>query len=115
MKRVKDFEEGIRVLVVREYLAGGTTYRRLAGKYGVPRTTICRWVEAGIGENNAAMEMSKVKAGGKGGEDAESVELRRLRKELEKTRLENKLLKAMIEIAEEQLGVDIRKKRGARR
>jgi len=38
-----------------------------------------------------------------------------LRKELEKTRLENKLLKAMIEIAEEQLGVDIRKKRGARR
>lgn len=113
MKKEREFEEGIRVLVVGEYLAGGTTYRRLARKYGVPRTTIYRWVEAGVGENKAAGD----KSGGvePGVDRDESVELRRLRKELEKSRLENKLLKAMIEIAEEQLGVDIRKKRGARR
>jgi transposase-like protein len=109
MKKVKDFEEGIRVLVVGEYLAGGTTYRQLARKYGVPRTTIYRWVEAGVGENKAVPDKSL----GMGPD--ESVEMKRLKAELEKTRLKNKLLSAMIEIAEEQLGVDIRKKRGARR
>lgn len=40
MKKVKDFEEGMKVMVVGEYLDGGTTYRQLAHKYGVPRATI---------------------------------------------------------------------------
>lgn len=110
MKRAKDFEQQIRVQVVREYLAGGTTYRRLAKKYGVPRTTICRWVEqAGGGEDG---ERGDVRTGK---ESDELAEVNRLREELEKARLKNKLLNAMIDIAEEQLGVDIRKKRGARR
>ena len=39
----------------------------------------------------------------------------RLRKELEDARLKNELLNAMIDIAEGQMGIDIRKKRGARR
>jgi hypothetical protein len=42
------------------------------------------------------------------------VEVRRLQKELEEARLYNDLLNTMIDIAEEQLGVDIRKKRGAK-
>jgi hypothetical protein len=42
-------------------------------------------------------------------------EVRRLRKELEEARLYNKLLNAMIDIAEEQFEIPIRKKRGARR
>jgi transposase-like protein len=109
MKKVKDIEEGMRVVVVGEYLAGGTTYRRLSRKYGVPRTTINRWVESVGG---GAEELRDDRPGGERGESAE---VSRLRKELEKSRLENKLLNAMIEIAEEQLGVDIRKKRGTRR
>lgn len=109
MNKVKEFETSIRVLVVGEYRAGGTTYRRLARKYGVPRTTICRWVESGGGKDQTVRDESR------GGEPNESTEVRRLRAELERSRLENKLLKAMIEIAEEELGVDIRKKRGARR
>ena len=109
MKKVKEFEEGIRVLVVGEYLAGGTSYRQLARKYGVPRTTIYRWVEGGVGGNRSVTDKSL----GMGRD--EPVEMKRLKAELEKARLENKLLSAMIAIAEEQLGVDIRKKHGARR
>lgn len=110
MKKVRDFEDGKRAVVVGEYLAGGTTYRRLSRKYGVPRTTINRWVETVGGEG-----LRDEEAGGEREERGESAEESRLRKELEKSRLENKLLNAMIDIAEEQLGVDIRKKRGARR
>lgn len=48
--------------------------------------------------------------------DAElSADVRRLRKELEEARLYNRLLNAMIDIAEEQFEIPIRKKPGARR
>jgi transposase len=48
--------------------------------------------------------------------DAElSAEVRQLRKELEEARLYNKLLNAMIDIAEEQFEIPIRKKPGAKR
>jgi hypothetical protein len=43
-----------------------------------------------------------------------SSDVKRLRKELEEARLYNKLLNAMIDIAEDQMGIDIRKKRGAK-
>lgn len=109
MKKAKEYEEGIRVLIVGEYLSGGTTYRQLAHKYGVPRTTVFRWVEAESGGRKALFDKRS------GIDPDETLEMKRLRSELEKARLENKLLSAMIEIAEEQLGVDIRKKRGARR
>ena len=45
-------------------------------------------------------------------EEAEA-EIKRLRRELEDARLHNKLLTTMIDIAEEDLGVDIRKKHGS--
>ena len=48
--------------------------------------------------------------------DAElSGDVRRLQKELEEARLYNKLLNAMIDIAEEQFEIPIRKKPGAKR
>ena len=43
-----------------------------------------------------------------------STEVRELQRELEEARLYNKLLNTMIDIAEEQMGIDIRKKRGAK-
>ena len=30
--------------IVQEYLATGCGYRRLEAKYGIGRTTICKWV-----------------------------------------------------------------------
>lgn len=42
-------------------------------------------------------------------------DVKQLQEELRKARLHNKLLNAMIDIAEEQLNVDIRKKSGTKR
>jgi transposase-like protein len=78
-------------------------------------STIHRWVkecEAAKGPDDDAKKAWRslvVK-------DAElSADVRRLRKELEEARLYNKLLNTMIDIAEEQFEIPIRKKPGAKR
>jgi len=94
--------------VVAEYLKGGISLRKLARKYGVNHRQIHRWVkEVGTGGYRAAKDARYT------GEQV--TEIKRLRKELEDARLKNELLVAMIDIAEEQMGIDIRKKRGAKR
>lgn len=102
--------------VVEEYLRGGKSLREMEGKYGINFRTIHRWVkeaEAGLSEEAAAEGRRRRALAVKQGEMPE--EVRRLRKELEEARLYNELLNAMIDIAEEQMGVEIRKKRGAKR
>jgi transposase-like protein len=95
--------------LVREYLSGEKTYREMEKRHGVAASTIHRWVkeyEKGPGpevRRALAVEESEL-----------SSDVRQLRKELEEARLYNKLLNTMIDIAEEQMGADIRKKRGAK-
>ena len=105
-----------------EYLAGGVTLRALGLKHGINHRTIHVWVKgqrAGKVPENEAIEHGAIErvgaslAGG-GGEEM-PLEVKRLRKELEEARLYNKLLNTMIDIAEEQMGVVIRKKSGAKR
>jgi transposase-like protein len=114
--------------VVEEYLRGGVSLRELERKYGINFRMIHRWVKEGealIGPAEAAKgrarrglvlkEPEVVSKGAVRGVEAVSVsEVRRLRKELEEARLYNKLLNAMIDIAEEQFEIPIRKKPGAR-
>lgn len=101
--------------VVSEYLKGGVTLRGLERKYGISSSTIHRWVkecEALKGPEQEAK--GKVRRALVVTDTEISGDVRRLRKELEEARLYNKLLNAMIDIAEDQMGIDIRKKRGAK-
>ena len=108
--------------VVLEYMKGGVTLRGLERKTGVNFRTIHRWVKECEGlKGPEARGPEEGAAKGKVRralvvKDAEmSTDVRRLRKELDEARLYNKLLNAMIDIAEDQMGIDIRKKRGAKR
>lgn len=84
-------------------------------KYGYGAATIYRWVkrwekkreESGKAKVGISVPLAEVVE-----EESASAEIRRLRFELKKAELHNELLNAMIDIAEEDLGVDIRKKRG---
>lgn len=108
-----------------EYLAGEMSYREMEERYGVSSSTLQRWVKAS-GAEATARRAKAASAGVKheaaaetgerpgAGEDLAS-EVKRLRGELRKVELHNKLLNAMIDIAEEQFEIPIRKKRGARR
>ena len=100
--------------VVAAYLEGGGTYRELEFRYGVNKSTLQRWVK-GITES-----IGKEKAIDEEKSDTQRhreaiAENKRLKEELRRAELHNKLLNSMIEIAEDRLGVDIRKKPGSKR
>jgi len=116
-------QEERRAEVVLEYLKGGVTVRELERKYGTSRSTIHRWVK----QYRTGLRAKEKAEGAPGGavketgwaslvmKDTElSADVKRLRKELEEARLYNKLLNAMIDIAEEQFEIPIRKKSGAK-
>jgi len=99
--------------IIAEYLLGDTTYRKLGAKHGVDFRAIHHWVTKFQGK-----PVKKVKPKIKSTSDLPQKELptdvRQLQEELRKTKLHNKLLNAIIDIAEEQLKIDIRKKSGTK-
>ena len=100
--------------IIAEYLLGDTTYRKLGAKHGVDFRAIHHWVSRFQGK-----PVKKVKPKIKPVDNLPKKELpsdvKQLREELRKAKLHNKLLNAMIDIAEEQLKIDIRKKSGTKR
>lgn len=100
-------QERDRKEIVEEYLRGGVSLRGLGRKYGVTTASLHRWVEAHRSGQEiesrrpqAMVEMPK--------------DVRRLQRELYEARLEAKLYKTMVEVAERDLGIPIRKKSGAK-
>ncbi len=101
--------------VVGEYLKGGVTLREMERRSGINFRTIHRWVkecEVAIGSEATAEGKRRCSLVAKEAKLPDDV--RRLQKELEEARLYNKLLNAMIDIAEEQFEIPIRKKHGAK-
>ena len=107
--------------IINEYLLGCFTYRELEKKHGVSRQTINEWVldyqgiprSKTIRREKAKLQVMKGKTAV---EKLPSLpaEVLELQKQLEQERLHNKLLTAMIDIAEEELKIPIRKKYGTR-
>lgn len=101
--------------------------RELEAKYGINFRTVHRWVKETEGlfsrkeiERVKARRTVTVRREGSANEAADEItpvadEVKRLRRELDEARLYNQLLNTMIDIAEEQFGIPIRKKRGAKR
>jgi transposase-like protein len=115
----------IREKVIAEYLSGDLGYRELELRYGIGKSTLQRWVKAAELERperrkdiTRKVEVPK-QAGTKDpdelSESEAAAEIRRLRRELYKTQLHTELLNAMIDIARDELGIDIRKKHGPKR
>lgn len=117
----------IRKEAVREYLVDGFSYRALAKKYGVNRTTINRWVLVHQGIHNIPRSHKQVsydlqqKTLGKKSKQpikahqsdlGKKVEL--LEKQLEWEKLRSLALDTMITVAERELNIDIRKKPGTK-
>lgn len=111
---------------ITEYLTQGTGYRQLAAKYGVSRTTINKWVmiHQGIHNlpltqkqqqyNNSSMNNSKSKSTNDQLQNMESMQqkIALLEKQLQWEKLRADALDTMINIAEKQLDITIRKKSG---
>ena len=102
-----------REAIIAEYLLGDITYRKLGAKYGVDFRAIHHWVIKFQGK-----PVKRVNPKSKPDESHPKEELptdvKQLQEELRKAKLHNKLLNAIIDIAEEQLKIDIRKKSGTK-
>lgn len=105
-----DKKQKIKEAIIAEYLTAEISYRKLGEKYGIDFRMIHSWVMKYQGKMKIPkpkiQEQQEVKL---------PVEVRQLQAELRKAQLHNKLLNAMIDIAEDQLKIDIRKKSGTKR
>lgn len=117
----------IRKEAVREYLEDGIPYRALAKKYNVSRSTINKWVLVHQGIHDIPRSHKQItydlqqKTLGKKSKQIipehqsdleKKIEL--LEKQLEWEKLRSKALDTMINVAERELDIDIRKKPGTK-
>jgi transposase-like protein len=104
-----------KISIVAEYLSGGISYRELLAKHGGSLGSLHRWIKQY--QDTAGDTLLK--------ESVDSIidmdlgeqmpsDVKTLQAELRKSRLHNKLLTAVIDIAEEELSAPIRKKYGPR-
>jgi transposase-like protein len=112
--------------IIKEYLAQGGSYRQLASKYGIGSSTICRWIMIQRGIHNLLpsekqlkyypneMKKSVKKSTPSDQQSAESFQqkIAALEKQLQWEKLRADALDIMINIAEKQLDIQIRKKPG---
>jgi transposase-like protein len=119
----------IKEQIILEYLEQGCGYRKLEQKYGISRTTICKWVQIyqGIhGLERTAKQQShyfrdmddpnkkRISKKSPGTEDLQK-KIAVLEKQLQWEKLRADSLDTMINIAEEKLNISIRKKSGSPR
>lgn len=117
----------IRKEAVREYLEEGIPYRALAEKYNVSRSTINKWVLVHQGIHDIPRSHKQItydlqqKTLGKKSKQVvaehqseleKKIEL--LEKQLEWEKLRSLALDTMINVAERELNIDIRKKPGTK-
>lgn len=100
--------------IIAEYLSGTMTYRALGKKSGVDFRTIHQWVRIFQGKVKYKPKEKKKELATEDSQGLEPKEVKHLQYELRKAQLQNKLLNAIIDIAEEQLKIDIRKKSGTK-
>ena len=110
-KRTKTEQE--KEAIIAEYLIGQTSYRELGKKHGIDFRAIHSWVTKFQGK---PLRKSKLK---QSVESSKSVniptDVKQLQEELRKSKLHIELLNTIIDIAEDQLKIDIRKKSGTKR
>jgi transposase-like protein len=104
--------------IIKAYLLGKGSFRQLASQHGMGRTTIHRWVKEFCGQSSEVSKQSKavnLPVMKKPKTDkALPADITALQKELQQERLRVKLLTTMIDIAEDELKIPIRKKYGTR-
>jgi transposase-like protein len=101
--------------IIAEYLTGSIGYRKLGAKHGINFRRIFLWVKKSRGETLKKPKAISSKQPLSKEEAPLLFDVKQLQEELRKANLYNELLNTMIDIAEDQLKIDIRKKSGTKR
>lgn len=97
--------------IITEYLLGKKSYRQLGAQYNIDFRLIHSWVRKFQGKSvpKTKTQIQPISA------EPLPTDVKTLQEELRKAKLYNELLNTMIDIAEDQLKIDIRKKSGTKR
>ncbi len=123
MSKTKNYSKDEKLSIIQAYLASGESMERFQIRNGLGHSTLSRWMTIFAFENPAkgqtlmkevnpdnTAELKALRAK----EMALESEISRLKAELKAEKLRSEAFSVMIEVAEEQFGVDIRKKAGAK-
>lgn len=120
-KLVRSYSDSEKLQIIGEFLESGESMDTFQTKYGMGHCTLSRWmIKFGmktispppfIVMKEKLKSIPEVKSLR---EQALEEKISKLEKELEAAKLKAEAYNALIEVAEEELGIDIRKKAGAK-
>ncbi len=115
MKEVNYYTDEFKQKVINEVLNGLISKEEARRRYGIRgKSAVLNWMRKfDASKTGYYMVRKKDSLSTKSREELEAENLR-LKQELEEERLRNRALNVMIDIAERQFNIPIRKKRGAR-
>lgn len=100
----KDYSLPFKLKVVLEVEKGELTYKEAQRKYGIQgRSTVLAWLR-----KHGSLDWQSDKP--MKGKDSPQKQIKELEKKLKRLEMQNEILNKAVEIADEQLGTDIRKK-----
>ncbi len=115
-----NFTNEEKMAMIQEYLTTNISMNQMTKKYHIGHSTIPKWMRIfGIPMPEEALSQSAMSQNKDNNPQAVTVEsleaqLKVLQAELDREKLKNLALTTMIEVAEEDLHIDIRKKAGAK-
>lgn len=115
---VRNYSDSEKLQIIDEFLNSGECMERFQTKYGMGHSTLSRWMIK-FGLSNVSqpqvIQMKEKQSPEKTvREQTLEAKIARLEKELEAAKLKAEAYNALIEVAEEEYGLDIRKKAGAK-
>jgi transposase-like protein len=107
-------QDELKERVIKDYLLSGTSVRTLAKRYGYHHSTMSRWVMAYKKRNEKQALLKRASEFEPQQKGKMSTNVEELQEQLYRSQVKIQLLEATIDIADEQLGANIRKKAGPR-
>mgnify|MGYP003588815309 FL=1 len=115
-QKVNRFSDEIKIQVVLAYLSGKYKQKDLMLKYNIRgKQCINNWIRKFVVEEPTNQTPMAKQVKSNESESSIDLKIKRLEEELKREQFKTKALNTMIDIAERELKIDIRKKPGAKR
>jgi predicted kinase len=106
--------ESLKESIIAEKLTTKISYRALGSKYNLKFQTVHQWVQEYQGKVRNRKSEKKIKPAAIENVSQLPTDVKKLQEELRKARLLNEILNEVINVAEEELKIPIRKKFGTK-
>jgi transposase-like protein len=112
--RSPKYDTAFKRKVAKEYCDGDYSTVQLGQKYNIPHEYVSRWVKQFSCELAEAITEQDMNSQEKKDMQELQKQLQALKKQLEYEKLKNFALETMVDLAKEELGIDLRKNSGAK-